>query len=59
MKNGKIEELSKRTIFLLERTKKLYKNYEKERKLLYSFLVNKNNVEEWEKYINQLERRIK
>lgn len=55
MKSGEIEELSKRTILLLEKTKKDYKKFEKERKQLFCYLVNKNNPVEWKKYMEQLE----
>lgn len=55
MKNSKLEKLTKRTILLLEETKKDYKKYEQERKQLYSYLVNKNEEEKWEKYVKELE----
>ncbi len=59
MKNSKLEELTKKTILLLEKTKKDYKKYEKERKQLYAYLVNKNDVETWEKYVKELEEIMK
>ncbi len=59
MKNSEIEELSKRTIILLEQTKKQYKTYEEQRKILYSYLVNKNDAANWRKYLDQLEEVIK
>lgn len=59
LKNSKIEDLNRRTIILLEKTKKQYKQYEQERKQLYSYLVNKNDLEKWEKYVYQLEEVIK
>lgn len=59
MKNSEIEELSERTIALLENTKKQYKNYAEQRKILYSYLVNKNDVVNWRKYLEQLEETIK
>jgi len=59
LKNSKLEELTKKTILLLEKTKKDYKKYEKERKQLYVYLVNKNEVETWEKYVKELEEIIK
>lgn len=59
LKNSKIEDLNRRTIILLEKTKKQYKQYEQERKQLYSYLVNKNDLEKWEKYVCQLEEVIK
>lgn len=59
LKNSEIEELSKRTIILLEQTKKQYKTYEEQRKILYSYLVNKNDAANWRKYLDQLEEVIK
>lgn len=59
MKNSEIEELSERTIVLLEKTKKQYKSYEQQRKTLYSYLVNKNDAANWRKYLDQLEEVIK
>lgn len=60
MKNKKIEELSKRTIELFERTKKHYKVYEDERQELYRYFDNpkEKNVEKWEKCIIKLEERL-
>ncbi|MCI8548391.1 MAG: hypothetical protein HFJ38_05830 [Bacilli bacterium] len=59
MNNSKIEDLTKRTIILLENTKKEYVKFTEERNLLYGYLVDKNNVVKWEKYLNQLEEIIK
>lgn len=59
MKNSEIEELSKRTIILLEQTKKQYKDYGEQRKILYSYLINKNDAANWRKYLDQLEEVIK
>lgn len=59
MKNSKIEDLSRRTIILLENTKKEYVKFAKERNLLYRYLVNKNDLTNWEKYVKQLEEVIK
>ena len=47
LNNGKIEELNKRTIILLEKTKKEYRKFAEERKQLYCYLVNKDNLVEW------------
>lgn len=58
MKNDKIEELSKKTVELLEKTKKHYKSYENERKKLYQYFVNKKDIEKWEAYINEFEELI-
>lgn len=59
MKNNNVDDLSRRTILLLENTKKQYVKYSKERNLLYRYLVNKNDLINWEKYLNQLEEVIK
>lgn len=55
MNNDKIEELSKRTVQLLEKTKKQRNLYEMERKQLYDYFIKRENIEEWEKYIVELE----
>lgn len=55
MNNDKIEELSKRTVQLLEKTKKQRNLYEMERKQLYDYFIKRENIEEWEKYIVKLE----
>lgn len=55
LKNDEVDDLIKKTILLLEKTKKQYKTYEQERRNLYSYLVNKNDVEQWKKCIEQLE----
>lgn len=59
LKNSKIEDLSRRTVTLLENTKKDYIKFAKERNLLYRYLVNKDDLTNWEKYVNQLEGVIK
>ena len=58
LNNSKIEKLSQRTILLLEKTKKEYKKFAEERKQLYCYLVNKDDLIEWEKYVNKLEKKI-
>lgn len=58
LKNDKIEELSDKTVKLLEKTKKNYKQYEIERKKLYEYFVNKNDVEKWEAYIKEFKELI-
>ncbi len=55
LNNSKIEELNQRTVILLEATKKEYKKFAEERKQLYCYLVNKDDLVEWEKYVNKLE----
>jgi len=59
LNNSKTEELNRKTILLLERTKKEYKKFAEERKQLYCYLVNKDDLIEWEKYVNKLEKKIK
>lgn len=59
LKNDEVDNLIKKTILLLEKTKKQYKTYEQERRNLYSYLVNKNDVEQWKKCIEQLEEIMK
>ena len=59
LKNSKIEDLSRRTIILLVNTKKEFVKFAKERNLLYRYLVNKNDLTNWEKYVKQLEEVIK
>ena len=46
LNNSKIEELNQKTIILLEKTKKEYKNFAEERKRLYCYLVKKNDLTE-------------
>lgn len=59
LKNDEVDDLIKRTIALLEKTKKQYKTYEQERRNLYNYLVNKNDVEQWKQCIEQLEEIMK
>ena len=55
----KYEELGKRTVNLLERTKKNADKYGKERKLLDNYLRNikddQEYMKEWEEQLNELE----
>lgn len=53
------EELSKRTILVLEKTKKYIKYFAEERKVLDSYLREANNFEEWENYLIKVEAKIK
>lgn len=55
MNNDKIEELSKRTVQLFKKTKKLCNLYEAERKQLYSYFIKRKNIEELEKYVVEVE----
>ena len=55
MKDDKISQLTRKTIDLLEKTKKQYKMYEKERQELYRYFVNESDLEKWEAYINKFE----
>lgn len=54
----KKEELSKRTINLLEKTKKYMNKYPIERKTLDKFLIEASNLEEWEEYVKKMEKKI-
>lgn len=54
----KKEELSKRTINLLEKTKKHMNKYPTERKTLDKFLIEASNLEEWEEYVKKMEKKI-
>ncbi len=58
MNNSKIQQLSKKTIELLEATKKEMTKYAIERKKLFEYFANKNDVEKWEKYIVEIEELI-
>ena len=58
MNNSKIQQLSKKTIELLEATKKEMTKYAIERKKLFEYFANKNDVEKWEKYIEEKEKLI-
>lgn len=58
MDNSKIQQLSKKTIELLEATKKEITKYAIERKKLFKFFANKNDVEKWEEYIVEMEELI-
>ena len=55
----KYEELGKRTVNLLERTKKNADKYGKERKLLDNYLRNikddQEYIKEWEEQLNEFE----
>lgn len=55
----KYEELGKRTVNLLERTKKNADKYSKERKLLDNYLRNikddQEYMKEWEEQLNEFE----
>ena len=55
----KYEELGKRTVNLLERTKKNADKYGKERKLLDNYLRNikddREYMKEWEEQLNEFE----
>lgn len=54
------KELERRTIDILEKTKKLAEKYTMERKMLYKFSTDKNNnIGEWEKYLIAFENKLK
>lgn len=54
----KKEELSKRTIKLLEKTKKHMNKYPTERKTLDEFLMEASNLNEWEEYVEKMEKEV-
>lgn len=58
MKMDKKEELSKRTIALLEKTKKCMDKYPKERRNLDKFLIEGSNLNEWEQYVEKIEKEV-
>lgn len=53
-----IIELRKRTIQLLEDTRKKAEKYYKERQQLDKYLRNDTKITEWEKYVLKLEKEI-
>ena len=61
--SSKNEELSRKTIELLEKTKKNMVKFAVERKKLDEYLreheLNDDNIEEWENFLNELEEKIK
>lgn len=56
-----VKVLKDRAIKLFESTKKEMAKYEEERKQLYYYCKNANNVnlEEWEEFLNYFEQKIK
>lgn len=58
----KIDELKRRTIDVLERTKKEKAKYAEERKIIDKFFVDSlttDNLEEWERYLIAFENELK
>lgn len=58
----KIDELKRRTIDVLERTKKEKAKYAEERKIIDKFFVDSlttDNLEEWERYLIAFENKLK
>lgn len=58
----KIDELKRRTIDVLERTKKEKAKYAEERKIIDKFFVDSltaDNLEEWEKFLIAFENKLK
>lgn len=58
----KIDELKRRTIDVLERTKKEKAKYAEERKIIDKFLVDSlttDNLEEWERFLITFENKLK
>lgn len=59
---GKIDELKKRTIDVLEKTKKEKVKYAEERKTVDNFFVESNkvnNLQEWEEFLIAFEKMLK
>lgn len=57
----KIDELKRRTIDVLEKTKKEKAKYAEERKIIDKFFVDSlitDNLEEWEKFLIDFEEKI-
>lgn len=58
----KIDELKRRTIDVLEKTKKEKAKYAEERKIIDKFFVDSlttDNLEEWEKFLIVFENKLK
>lgn len=58
----KIDELKRRTIDVLERTKKEKAKYAEERKIIDKFFVDSlttDNLEEWERFLITFENKLK
>lgn len=53
----RIELLEERTVIFLEKTKKREK-YKSERKTLFDFSEERNNLDAWEEYLNKIEKEI-
>ena len=59
---GKIDELKRRTIDVLEKTKKEKTRYAEERKKIYSYFVESSkvdNLKEWEEFLIAFEKILK
>lgn len=58
----KLDELKRRTIDVLEKTKKEKAKYAEERKIIDKFFVDSlttDNLEEWERYLIAFENKLK
>lgn len=51
----RIELLEERTINFLEKTKKEKEKYKVERRTLFDFSEERNDLDAWENYLNKLE----
>ena len=56
--DNRIELLEKRTVEILEKTKKKKEKYKDERKKLFDFSEEKSNLDAWENSLNELEKEI-
>ena len=50
----RIELLEERTVIFLEKTKKQREKYKTERKTLFDFSEERNNLDAWEEYLNKI-----
>lgn len=54
----RIELLEKRTVAILEKTKKKKEKYKDERKKLFDFSEEKSDLDAWENYLNKIEKEL-
>lgn len=54
----RLELLEKRTVAILEKTKKKKEKYKDERKKLFDFSEEKSDLDAWENYLNKIEKEL-
>ena len=54
----RIELLEERTVIFLEKTKKQREKYKTERKTLFDFSEERNNLDAWEEYLNKIKKAL-